>query len=162
MCMKNVNVNCLLFEEYSSNANSGITFSNVNTTIRTHKDQSDTLFVERFKILILLNWLSDEYDELIDNVLDIRVRLSSPMGLSVKLADYSSEEIQIFRAEENVLCKNIGTLKSIVSVNELDFPSGVGRYYLKVFVRKRSKIETDEESPKFETQFITPIDIIEE
>ena len=161
MCMGNVNINCLLFEDYSSDAESGITFSNVNTMIRTHSGSDNVLLVERFKILVLLNWLSDDYDELINNVLDIRVRLSSPNGLSAKLADYSAEEIKIHRSEDNVLCKNIGTLKSIITVNNLHFPYGVGTYYLKVFVRKRSKNDCSDENAKFETQFITPIEIVE-
>ncbi|MBE6845246.1 MAG: hypothetical protein E7508_05975 [Ruminococcus sp.] len=162
--MKNLNINCLLFEKYSSDVESGITFSNVNTMIYAYRNQENVLEVDEIKILLMLNWLEDNYDVIDKNKLDIKVRLSSPRGRSATLAEFSpDDEITKTHSIDNILCKNIGALKTIITVNHLSFPDGPGNYYLKVFVRNYNvNVENDAEEPKYDTQFITPIEVVED
>ena len=163
MCMKNLNINCLLFENYSSNVETGITFSNVNTMIYAYRNQEDMLVVDEINILLMLNWLEDNYDVIDKNKLDIKVKLSSPRGRSATLAEFSPDEITKTHSIDNILCKNIGALKTIITVNHLSFPDGPGNYYLKVFVRDyNANVDNNNVEPKYDTQFITPIEVVED
>ena len=121
------------------------------------------LVVDEINILLMLNWLEDNYDVIDKNKLDIKVKLSSPRGRSATLAEFSPDEITKTHSIDNILCKNIGALKTIITVNHLSFPDGPGNYYLKVFVRDyNANVDNNNVEPKYDTQFITPIEVVED
>lgn len=136
MCMKNVNINCLLFNDYVANRDTGITFNGVTTTIHAYKDDKQTLKINRIKLLLLLDWLPGNDTELTDNAIDIQVHLISQTGMFAVLADISTDgRLTIQDIEYNERKRRVGVMKNIITINDLEFPAGTGEYYLNVYTK---------------------------
>lgn len=154
MCMKNVNINSLVCEKIIGKEE-GISFVGVSDKLYGNLSE-EGITVSSFGIAVLVNIIQSRDEEELMTNYECSMRLTSFEGKTTEVTRFKvNENMQTYEKQENIVCRNFATNKFFIQLENYVFPSGEGRYILKILIRKKDDlnnavIEND-------TQFMMPI-----
>ena len=157
MCMKNVNINSFICEKIIGRED-GISFVGLSDKLYGVSSQ-EGITINSFGIAVLVNIIqSRDEDELTTNY-ECSMRITSFEGKTTEVTRFKvNENIQIYEKQEGVVCRNFATNKFFIQLENYTFPSGEGRYILKILIRKKDDISNA--VIENDTQFMMPIFVL--